>query len=381
VPRRGQRGIAEQEQCHDPVTGRRPSAPNGNGYAPGVPVPLSRLRLLAVVVLLFAAIFALRLSVEGNEEGVSLLYSLPVALLAIAFGLRAGLVGAMLGTALYAAYIVIEDESADALSYATRAVTFFLLGGLLGAYADRLRAASRELSAANRDLARSNADLERYASVASHDLQEPLRMVSTYTEVLAEDLGDDLTPEDRESMDFVLDGAARMRALIDGLLRFSRVRPETLVTGRVDLAVALDRALENLGATLLETGAKVTHGPLPTTVRGDEQALQQVFQNLVANAVKFRSEAPPQVEVSARRERAAWAVAVRDNGIGIEPAQAERVFELFARGHAKDRYPGAGIGLALCARIVEAHGGTIAAGANPDGGTTITFTLPDEPPS
>ncbi len=351
--------------------------------------------LLAVAAVLYAVIFALRLAVEGNEEGVSLLYSLPVALLAVGLGLRAGIAAGVLAIALYGLYIQVEDEDADLLSYVTRATTFLLLGGLLGLYAERLRAASAEISRANaglreaqadaerrsRELARSNADLERYASVASHDLQEPLRMISTYTEVLAEDLGPKLGGDDRESMDFILRGTARMRSLIDGLLQFSRVRPEEMVREETDLGVVVDRALENLAAAVAESGARVEHDGLPT-VRADERAMQQVFQNLFANAIKFRRpDAAPEVRVAARRVDGAWEIAVSDNGIGLEADLAERVFGLFERLHSKDRYPGAGIGLALCERIVDAHGGRIWAAPNPGRGTTITMTLPDAPTS
>jgi signal transduction histidine kinase len=228
-----------------------------------MPLPRTRPQLLATAFVLFAAIFTLRLQVEGNEEGISLLYSLPVALLAASLGVRAGLASAVLAIVLYGAYVRIEDESADVLAYLTRAVTFLLLGGLLGLYAERLRAATANVAAAreeserrSRELARSNADLERYASVASHDLQEPLRMISTYTDVLAEDLDDRLTGEDRESMDFILRGTARMRSLIDGLLEFSRVRPDDMVAAPVDLGVVVERAQENLGAALAESGAR-----------------------------------------------------------------------------------------------------------------------------
>jgi signal transduction histidine kinase len=336
-------------------------------------VNLPRAFILTIAAVLFAVIFALRLWVEGNEEGVSLLFSLPVALLAVGLGLRAGLAGGVLSIALYALYIEVEDENADLLAYVTRATTFLLLGGLLGLFAQRLRAASLQLAQANagleeataaserraRELARSNADLERYASVASHDLQEPLRMISTYTDVLAEDLGPRLTAADRESMDFVLGGTARMRSLIDGLLQFSRVRPEAMVREEVDLGVLVDRALENLTAAAAESGARVTFDGLPT-VRVDERAMQQVFQNLIANAIKFRRpETTPDIRIEAQRVGGGWEISVIDNGIGIEPELTDRVFELFERLHSKDRYPGAGIGLALCERIIDGHGGRI----------------------
>jgi PAS domain S-box-containing protein len=237
------------------------------------------------------------------------------------------------------------------------------------------RRAEQERDRLMEELRRSNAELERFAYVASHDLQEPLRMVASYTQLLARRYQGQLDERADRYIAFALDGAARMKALINALLAFSRVGSGGAPPEAVPAEAALAGALANLQATVAAAGAGVTHDPLPV-VRGDPSALLQLFQNLVGNALKFRGADPLRVHVGARRDGDWWTFSVRDNGIGIEAEYAERVFVLFQRLHPHAEHPGTGIGLAICRKIVERHGGRIWVEPADGGGSTFFFTLP-----
>ncbi len=224
------------------------------------------------------------------------------------------------------------------------------------------------------ELERSNRDLEQFAYVASHDLQEPLRKVASFTQLLKKRYGGELDDRADQYIDFAVDGAKRMQRLIQDLLGFSRVGRTGTERVDVDLEASLALALDDLSETIGATGATVTHDPLPVVV-GERALLQQLFANLVGNALKFRApDRPPVVHVGVLAHDTHWELSVADNGIGIDPQYAERVFVIFQRLHAKDVYEGTGIGLALCKRIVEYHGGRIWIEPR-DGGTTVRFTL------
>jgi PAS domain S-box-containing protein len=235
--------------------------------------------------------------------------------------------------------------------------------------------AERDLARHAAELQRSNVELSQYAYVASHDLQEPLRMVVTYTDRLGEHLEGTLEPRAQEWANYVVEGATRMQSLIEGLLEFSRVRPEEAEFTEVDCAVVLRRALANLQAAIQESGAQITHDPLPT-VSADTVQLLQLFQNLIGNALKFRGDEPPAVHLGCERAGDHWHFSVTDNGIGIDAADAERIFVLFQRLHSKDAYAGAGIGLALCKKIVDAHHGRIWVQSARGAGATFHWLLP-----
>ena len=229
---------------------------------------------------------------------------------------------------------------------------------------------------AERALARSNVELEQFASVTSHDLQEPLRTISGFADLLARRHASALDDDARRYLEFIVSGTTRMQGLIDGMLSYARVGRAGLSLELHDSRELVDRALGALDGTVASSGARIEIGELPPVVVNGA-ALTQVFQNLVANALKFSDTATPAVAITAGRERDAWRFAVADNGIGIDPAQAERVFRMFQRLHADGHYAGTGIGLAICKRIVERHGGRIWCEPLAEGGTVFQFTLPD----
>jgi PAS domain S-box-containing protein len=225
------------------------------------------------------------------------------------------------------------------------------------------------------ELSRSNADLEQFAYVASHDLQEPLRMVSSYVQLLAKRYGGRLDADADAFIAFALDGANRMQTLIRDLLAYSRVGTKGKNFEPIDCKTVFNRALSDLQLAIQESQATVTHDPLPTVV-ADETQLEEVFQNLIGNAIKFRETEPPRVHVSAKERKREWLFSFQDNGIGIDPKYRERVFAIFQRLHGRGKYAGTGIGLAICKKIVNRHGGRIWVESQPGHGSIFYFTLP-----
>jgi PAS domain S-box-containing protein len=230
----------------------------------------------------------------------------------------------------------------------------------------------------SRQLEASNEELEQYAYVASHDLQEPLRKMASFCQLLARRYQGQLDEQADQYIAYVVDGARRMQEMINDLLTFSRVGQPLQVTAEVDCNQVVERARIDLAAAIEESGASiVVTGTLPT-VRGEWARLVQLFENLIGNGIKFRGKQPPRVEISAAPDGTGWRFAVADNGIGIEPQYADRIFALFQRLHSRAEYPGTGIGLAVCKKIVESHGGTLRFDSRPDEGTTFYWTIPKE---
>jgi PAS domain S-box-containing protein len=227
------------------------------------------------------------------------------------------------------------------------------------------------------ELKRSNEDLEQYAYVASHDLQEPLRMVANYVQLLRQRYEGKLDERADKYIGYAADGAVRMQALIHDLLIYSRVGRRELAIKQVRLSRAVQQAMDNLAGVIGQSGARIEAGPLPT-VAGDEAQFVQLFQNLFDNAIKFHGATLPVVSVSCCDAGDKWDCSVGDNGIGIDPKHHERIFRLFQRLHTHEEYPGSGIGLAVCKKIVERHGGTIHVEPAEGGGSIFRFTLPKQ---
>jgi PAS domain S-box-containing protein len=228
---------------------------------------------------------------------------------------------------------------------------------------------------AEEEMRRSNEELERFAYVASHDLQEPLRTVASYVQLLSRRYRDKLDADALEFIDFAVGGARRMQQLIGDLLAFSRVGTRGAPLVPTDLGPVMRSTLGSLHASLEESGAQVTSDPLPMVV-ADAGQIEQLLTNLVGNAVKFRGTDPPRVHVSVARTEHMWTIAVQDNGIGIAPEYFERIFVIFQRLHSREEYAGTGVGLAICKKIVERHGGRIWVESSPGQGARFSFTLP-----
>jgi signal transduction histidine kinase len=239
----------------------------------------------------------------------------------------------------------------------------------------QVRAGHAALEQQALELQRSNSDLEQFAYVASHDLQEPLRKVASFCQALEQRYRGQLDERADQYIGFAVDGARRMQVLINDLLEFSRVGRAGAAREGVDLATVLAEVERSLSGPLREAGASIDSGELPV-VQGERSLLVSLFQNLIANAVKFRGEEPLRIRVDARRDGERWELSCTDNGIGVEPQYAERIFVIFQRLHTKEAYEGTGIGLALCRKIVEYHGGSMWLDTDHHGGACVRFTLP-----
>ena len=225
------------------------------------------------------------------------------------------------------------------------------------------------------DLERSNKELEQFAYVASHDLQEPLRMVASFTQLLAKRYRDKLDADANEFINYAVDGANRMQKMVNDLLSYSRVGHRGKSFEPTDCTGILNQALTDLNVAIDENEAVITHDALPVMM-GDESQLVQLFQNLIGNGIKFRSKEAPRIHISAQESGNEWIFTVQDNGIGIDPQYNERIFMIFQRLHEREEYPGTGIGLAICKKIVERHGGRVWVDSQPGNGSTFYFTIP-----
>ena len=241
------------------------------------------------------------------------------------------------------------------------------------------RVAEEDLARKVEELARSNADLEQFAYVASHDLQEPLRMVASYTQLLAERYQGKLDEAANKYIEYASEGALRMQHLIQDLLAFSRVGRVGVTCEFVDCNAVLKDASQALSAAIQESGTVVTYDALPT-VWADPTLLAQVFQNLIGNAIKFRKEAPPEIKILAETSGPDWLFSVSDNGIGIAPEHAEKIFVVFQRLHTRTEYPGNGIGLSICNKIIQHFGGRIWVEQQGEQGSAFKFTIPASSP-
>lgn len=256
------------------------------------------------------------------------------------------------------------------------------IGSQISAFAERVHAENQLKQTADAlaqqtvELVRSNAELQQFAYVASHDLQEPLRMVASYTQLLARRYHGKLDADADEFIGFAVDGAIRMQDLINDLLAYSRVSTQGDTFAPTDCNIVVDRVIADLNIAITEAQAVVTRDNLPQ-VLADAAQLGQLFQNLIGNALKYYGAAPPRVHISAQHQEKTWVFAVTDQGIGIDPRYFNRIFVIFQRLHTRSEYPGTGMGLAICKKIVERHGGQIWVDSQPGHGTTFSFTIPE----
>lgn len=247
---------------------------------------------------------------------------------------------------------------------------------------DRIHIYQEELKkrkSIQRELERSNAELENFAYLASHDLQEPLRMVTSFTQMLGQRYKDKLDADANQIIDFAVDGAMRMQSLIQDLLVYSRVGTQGKSFEPTDCEEVLDTALSNLQLLIEETNTNICRDPLPN-VMADQSQLIQLFQNILNNAIKYRSKEPPNIEIDVRSEDGYWLFSIKDNGIGISQQYFERIFRIFQRLHTRQEYPGTGIGLAICQKIIQRHQGKIWLESELGKGSTFYFTIPQSMP-
>ena len=367
------------------------------------PSEADRRRLVALAAVVFLATAVLRLSVDNANAPISTLFFLPVVALALAAGFRGALLATLAAVVVQVIWLTWDfPTDLSAWEIASRAVAMaipwvvfgWVLDMLTRTLADRERSTddlelmhadlerrARELELAigslehaNAELARSNRDLEQFANVASHDLKEPLRVVTGFVDLLERRAAERLEPSERRFLASMRAATERMSALIDDVLAWSRAGSAPLELADVDVAALVRDTTDNLAAAVEETGATIEIGPLPT-LRGDVRQLRQLFQNLIGNALKFHGQAPPHIVVRADSVPEGWRFSVSDNGIGFDPEQAGRIFQMFQRLHERDAYPGTGVGLAICSTVVERHGGRIWVESSPGGGTTFSFTI------
>ena len=237
------------------------------------------------------------------------------------------------------------------------------------------KALDEGLARLNEELRRSNTELQQFAYIAAHDLREPLRTIASYTALLAKQFSSYLDADTKENVAFVISATKRMQQLIDDLLTYSRIHTHAKGSRPTDCTELIEKVLGSLQTAMEETGARITYADLPV-ISADSSQFEQVFTNLITNALKFRSAEAPTVHITAQSQQGSWLFAFRDNGIGLEMEYGERIFQMFQRLHTMDEYPGTGIGLALCRRIIERHGGRIWVESELGRGSTFFFTVP-----
>jgi light-regulated signal transduction histidine kinase (bacteriophytochrome) len=239
---------------------------------------------------------------------------------------------------------------------------------------ETLRQLTRELEETTGELARANRELEEFTQIASHDLQEPLRKLVAFSDLLRDDLGRDLPEDVERDLRFIRDGAQRLHTLVQDLLALARTGASSVKCESIPAGVCVDRALEMLALRVKETGAEISRDPLPE-VMADATLLSEVFQNLIGNALKFSGESPPRIRITAVREGQGWTLGVRDHGIGLASDQHEQIFKPFRRLHPSGKYDGSGVGLAICRKAIGRLGGSIWVESEPGRGAHFRFTL------
>ena len=324
---------------------------------------------------MLVAFLALRLGVDDRSAIVLVLLALLVALGAFEFGFLGGMAGALAALGLLALWNELAGVHLGASSYLSRGSAFLVVGGTVAILAAQLRASERrharaaaELRASNAELERSNVELDHFASVAAHDLSQPLGGISNFAQLLRQRHESTLGSEGVEVLQSIVEGTEDMRGVVDSLLDYSRAGAGDDRTAPVDCARLVPAVL----ATLDTTGVEIDIGDLPT-FEADPSQIRRLFRNLLSNALKFTNGRPPHVQVRAEPAGPGWRFSVEDNGVGVRPADRDRIFEVFQRAHGG--YPGSGIGLAVCRKVVEGYGGSIWVEPVPSGGSAFRFTL------
>lgn len=330
----------------------RPQTERGGGPARRL-LPFLILGALALAILRFAAVES---GLLGDEVGFWLF--------------AAAIIGGLALVVMYLARVADRVEAERARDERENEAA----APALAQRARELERANAELAAATAQLERSNEELQQFATVASHDLREPLRVVSGFAQMLERRYHDQLGEEGAQFIAAITGGVARMDEMIADLLAYARAGRSDQPHEQVDSAALVEDVLLGLQVAIDESGAQIDVQPLPTVI-GNPATLRQLFQNLLENAIKFRDTGPPEVRIWAAEVPEGWRFSVRDKGIGVAPELSEKIFGMFTRGHSRDRYPGTGVGLALCRRIVEAHGGQIWVEPAPGGGSQFMFTL------
>ena len=339
-----------------------------------------RYKIAALFAIAIAGVFIFTTTIFDND--LRDIYYLAVVILfssmVLSQRMTALVSGVFIGLILLLPLIMPEVQFRDVI-VAQASFMIIASSGILVAtqHREKLERARREdLTKFAANLERRTQELQQFSYIASHDLQEPLRMVTSYLQLLGRRYKDDLDEDADEFIQYALDGALRMQNLTQDLLAYTSVEVNDSPWSQVDFNKAVWKALSNLESPIRESNAEVSWDPLPT-LAADPDQMVHLFQQLVANAIKFRNNAPPEVQIQANLEGQDWVFSVQDNGIGIEPKYHDRVFEIFKKLHHNAVYPGTGVGLAICKRIVERHEGQIWVESDPGRGATIYFKLPD----
>ncbi|MCB4756963.1 MAG: GHKL domain-containing protein [Elusimicrobia bacterium] len=319
----------------------------------------------------------------GWEFAFSPFYLLPILLVTWFSDMSAGMIISVISAFTWLTVDFLNDHPYSTPFFALWNMLARLFFYLIIAYSLSIRrqkekyivSQSRELERSNKELAMSIADLEQFTTAASHDLKEPLRVVSQYLQIIEQRCKNNLDPDISKFINSSINAAGRMDTLINDLLDYSRVIKKERHFLSVNCSKILNEALNNLTVTISQSGTVITSDPLPT-LSVVESEFVRIFQNLIGNAIKYRGQDTPRVHISAKSKEGRWVFSIKDNGIGIESQYYQKIFNIFQRLHSREEYPGTGIGLAICKKIVESYGGQIWVESEPGKGSTFYFTIP-----